>query len=181
LKGGSTVGIPSPPAIWLPSGEVVTPDVRDAERLQGLRADWTKPAETVARRGSRWKLIGNAVTVDVAAWIGQRLRKPGNYDDALDRRISNGGAWPKAAWNLGDGRFASQATAWPVRRAPRGLSEFLRYPTKPLSLKATSGFIARTRKSSLHFPAGFLDALGRHAERSRMATREIERSADPAK
>ena len=37
LKNGSTVGIASPPAILLPSGRVVTPDIRDAERLQGFR------------------------------------------------------------------------------------------------------------------------------------------------
>src|SRR4051812_24746922 len=38
LKGGSSVGIPSPPAIWLPDGRFITPDIRDAERLQGFPA-----------------------------------------------------------------------------------------------------------------------------------------------
>lgn len=38
LKGGSTIGIPSPPAALLPTGRVVTPDIRDAERLQGFPA-----------------------------------------------------------------------------------------------------------------------------------------------
>ena len=47
LKGGSTIGIPSPPAIVLPSGQIVLPDIRDAERMQGLEVDWTQPAETV--------------------------------------------------------------------------------------------------------------------------------------
>ncbi len=37
LKGGSTVGIASPPAVRLPSGEIVTPGLIDAERLQGFR------------------------------------------------------------------------------------------------------------------------------------------------
>src|SRR5262245_59574290 len=36
LKGGSTIGIPSPPAIVLRSGAIVQPDIRDAERLQGF-------------------------------------------------------------------------------------------------------------------------------------------------
>jgi DNA (cytosine-5)-methyltransferase 1 len=45
LKNGSTVGIASPPAILLPSGDVVTPDIRDAERLQGFPENWTLPAE----------------------------------------------------------------------------------------------------------------------------------------
>lgn len=67
LKGGSSIGIPSPPAAILPGGRVVTPDIRDAERLQGFPADWTAPAMEVTRRqGARWKLVGNAVTVDVA-------------------------------------------------------------------------------------------------------------------
>ena len=78
LKGGSTIGIPSSPAILLPSGEVVTPDIRDAERLQGFPSGWTKPAERVAKKGSRWKLVGNAVSVPAAAWVGRRLAKPGS-------------------------------------------------------------------------------------------------------
>ena len=43
LKGGSTVGVPSPPAVWLPSGEIVTIGLRDAELLgeerSGRRVD----------------------------------------------------------------------------------------------------------------------------------------------
>src|SRR5439155_6074663 len=62
LKGGSTVGIPSPPAIRLPIDRIIlTPDIRDAERLQGFSADWTLPAlegDTV-RKGARWRLVGN--------------------------------------------------------------------------------------------------------------------------
>ncbi len=78
LKNGSTVGIPSPPAILLTNGEIVTPDIRDAERLQGLPPDWTKPAGSVARASLRWSLIGNAVTKPVATWIGRRLLAPKN-------------------------------------------------------------------------------------------------------
>lgn len=50
LKGGSTIGIPSPPGILLPGGRVVTPRIEDAERLQGFEAGWTEPAEAVADR-----------------------------------------------------------------------------------------------------------------------------------
>ncbi len=80
LKGGSTVGIPSPPAIWdSRDGSITTPDIRDAERLQGFDADWTLPALAVegVRRGHRWKLVGNAVSVPVARWVGQRLPRLG--------------------------------------------------------------------------------------------------------
>ena len=79
LKGGSGIGIPCPPAIWVVhSNEIVTPDVRDAERLQGFPANWTKPVMNVSKRvGDRWKLIGNAVSVPMARWIGKRLERPG--------------------------------------------------------------------------------------------------------
>jgi DNA (cytosine-5)-methyltransferase 1 len=70
LKNGSTVGIPSPPAILLTNGVIVTPDIRDAERLQGFRANWTKPAESVGRASLRWSLVGNAVTKPVLRGSG---------------------------------------------------------------------------------------------------------------
>src|SRR5207248_358372 len=61
LKGGSSIGIPSPPAIWRPgTRRIVTPDLRDAERLQGFPAEWTAPADSPRRRrnSARWKLVG---------------------------------------------------------------------------------------------------------------------------
>ncbi|MEB2353340.1 MAG: DNA cytosine methyltransferase, partial [Burkholderiaceae bacterium] len=36
LKNGSTIGIPSPPAILMPDGSLIKPDIRDGERLQGF-------------------------------------------------------------------------------------------------------------------------------------------------
>ena len=167
LKGGSTIGIPSPPAILMPSGAVVKPDVRDAERMQGFEADWTQPAETVGKRGHRWKLVGNAVTVDVAAWIGGRLASPGEYDGADDFPLPTGSPWPRAAWSMGEGRFAAELTTWPERRARVPLHEFLRFPTEPLSAKATAGFLSRARSGTLRFTPGFLDAIERHLERVR--------------
>ncbi|WP_233608251.1 DNA cytosine methyltransferase [Nocardia stercoris] len=75
LKGGSGLGIASPPAVRLPSGEIVTPGITDAERLQGFDPDWTLAAVDVpgVRAGHRWKLVGNAVSVRMAEWIGSRL------------------------------------------------------------------------------------------------------------
>jgi DNA (cytosine-5)-methyltransferase 1 len=167
LKGGSTVGIPSPPAILLPTGEIVTPDLRDAERMQGFSADWTRPAEQVTRRSFRWKLVGNAVTVHVSAWIGRRLAKPGRYDGMWDPQIAKGSPWPRAAWNVGHGRHAAQVSAWPMRRALKPVREFLRFPTQPLSLKAAEGFRSRTRTSTLRFRAGFLEAVDAHIQAMR--------------
>jgi DNA (cytosine-5)-methyltransferase 1 len=171
LKGGSTVGIPSPPAILLPSGEVVMPDVRDAERLQGFPSDWTKPAETVGRPGRRGKLVGNAVSVPAAQWIGRRLARPGAPRQYAETAI-RGARWPNAAWNVGHGRVAVGASEWPVRRPYRPLLEFLAHPPRPLSLKATRGFLERTRRSSLRFPPGFLDALRAHVERAKATLQE---------
>lgn len=66
LKAGSTIGIPSPPAILLPDGQVGTPSIEDAERLQGFPARWTKAAGKLHRDSIRWRLVGNAVSVPVA-------------------------------------------------------------------------------------------------------------------
>jgi DNA (cytosine-5)-methyltransferase 1 len=161
LKGGSTVGIPSPPAILLPTGEVVMPDLRDAERLQGFPSDWTQPAEAVGRTGRRWRLVGNAVSVPAAEWIGRRLAAPGPLLDFPVKPI-RGAPWPTAAWNVGRGRVAVEASEWPVRRPYQSLSEFLKHPARPLSVKATRGFLERTERSCLIFPPGFLDALRAH-------------------
>jgi DNA (cytosine-5)-methyltransferase 1 len=162
LKGGSTIGIPSPPAIVFPDGRVGKPDLRDAERMQGFPEDWTKPAEEVAKRGHRWKLVGNAVTVPAAGWIGERLRRPGGYDPAGDLPLQSGGRWPSAAYNVGDGRFVAEVSAFPRVTRTLPLEEFLRYPIEPLSARATAGFLDRAERASLRFPDGFLDALRRH-------------------
>ncbi|MBL8115359.1 MAG: DNA (cytosine-5-)-methyltransferase [Acidobacteria bacterium] len=166
LKGGSAIGIPSPPAILLPSGALVKPDVRDCERLQGFTSDWTKPAESVSKRG-RWQLVGNAVTVDVAAWIGEKLALPGVYDDEDDVPLPKGRPWPRAAWGSREGRFAASVSAFPERRPRTPLAEFLRFPKEPLSARATAGFLSRARTGSLRFPPGFLDKVERHLERMR--------------
>jgi DNA (cytosine-5)-methyltransferase 1 len=165
LKGGSSIGIPSPPAILLDTGEIVTPSIRDAERLQGFPTDWTKPAEEVTRTGQRWKLVGNAVSVPVAEWIGRRLREPGKVLDFEVAALKPQTPWPAAAWNVGQGRVRVAASEWPVRRKQQSLSTFLRYPTAPLSAKATAGFLSRAEVAPLKFDDGFLDAIRAHLKR----------------
>lgn len=165
LKGGSTIGIPSAPAILLPNGMIVTPDIRDAERLQGFPSDWTKPAEDVAKRGTRWKLVGNAVSVPAAEWVGKRMARPRSLLDFPVRPLASHRTWPTAAWNVGSGRFEVIAGEWPMRRLPKPLAEFLRYPGKPLSPRATAGFLARAQRARLNFPRGFLTAVSSHLAR----------------
>lgn len=162
LKNGSTVGIPSPPAILLPDGAVVTPDIRDAERLQGFAPGWTEPAETTGRGSARWALVGNAVTTPVAAWLGSRLLAPGVYDRARDGAFGAGERWPRAARFDGDRRSRSAVGAFPAWRPRPPLADFLQHPGKPLSARATRGFLARTDRGSLRFVAGFRERLRDH-------------------
>lgn len=161
LKGGSSIGIPSPPAILLPDGQVITPDIKDAERLQGFEADWTAPAGEVARASGRWTLIGNAVTVNVAEWLAKRIATPPNYPRLrAGIELSRKDPWPDAAWSE-DGRRMGAAVSHYPRRVSTGLDGFLRYPGRPLSRKATEGFLRRAQAGGLRFPPGFLDALQR--------------------
>jgi DNA (cytosine-5)-methyltransferase 1 len=165
LKGGSTVGVPSPPAIWMPDGSVVTPHIRDAERLQGFRKDWTKAAERVARPSIRWKLVGNAVSAPVGRWVGERLAAPGDFELRDVRRLPQGSPWPTAAWNTGDGRCSAPLSEFPKRAKRKHLHDFLLDEPSLLSEKATAGFLSRTRRSKLRFPAGFIAAIEAHLRR----------------
>jgi DNA (cytosine-5)-methyltransferase 1 len=165
LKGGSTVGIPSPPAILMPSGEIVKPDIRDAERMQGFAPGWTKPAEIVVKPGCRWKLVGNAVTVDVAHWLGYRLRRPGSHEVARDHPLVPSKSWPKAAWGSDGDRASVAISSWPVRAKGVPLHRFLQFTGTLLSVKATGGFLSRAKSSRLRFPVGFLDAVEVHLKR----------------
>ncbi len=163
LKGGSTVGVPSPPAVWLPTGRMVKPHLKDAERLQGFKPDWTKPAEAVARPGMRWKLVGNAVSVPAAKWVGECLAKPRDFAVSEVSEVREGCSWPTNAWNVGEGRFTSAAVSeFPVRRKAKPLLSFLKHEPELLSERATAGFLKRTRKGTLRFPDGFIEAVEAH-------------------
>jgi len=162
LKNGSTVGIPSPPAILLTNGEIVTPDIRDAERLQGLPADWTKPAQAVARASLRWSLVGNAVTKPVAAWIGRRLAAPRDYDRTRDGVTLTRSDWPRAARFDGATRREVRISEFPIWKKRKPLQEFLLYESTLLSPRATAGFLSRIEKSSLRFVPGFKERVRSH-------------------
>lgn len=165
LKNGSTIGIPSPPAVLMPDGRIVKPDIRDVERLQGFAADWTAPAEAVGRASLRWSLTGNAVSVPVATWVGARLEAPGAYDTSRDADFPKTEKLPRAARGAPGGiRFACKVSCDPVGVYPENLETFLRYPPVLLSSKATSGFYGRTQVAKLRFPEGFLPAVRRHLD-----------------
>ncbi len=168
LKGGSTIGIPSPPAIWLPDGRIVKPDIADAERLQGFPAGWTKPAEEVTRKGHRWKLVGNAVAVPAAEWIALCLLQ---LSDAprlkrIPIQFDQNRSWPNAAFgSQSSERHAVRISEWPCAVPSPDLVSFLSPNVSDLSLRAVSGFIDRLTASSLRYPEEFLSALIQHRQR----------------
>jgi DNA (cytosine-5)-methyltransferase 1 len=167
LKNGSTIGIPSPPAILLPNGSLIKPSLRDAERLQGFEADWTKPAEAVARSSSRWGLLGSAVSVPVATWVGRRLSSPGIYDRGRDEAFPISGKAPRAARFDGRDRWSVSIGTDPLGIAPPPLADFLvdHAGSGALSAKATAGFLSRTRRAKLRFQPGFIAAVEAHLAR----------------
>lgn len=169
VKRGSGLGIPSPPGVWDPrSGLVGTPELRDAERLQGFPADWTEAVASVedARHRDRWGIVGNAVCVPVAEWVGNRLRSPGSYD--LDESpLGDEDKWPYAAWGHDGEAFKVDVSTRVRPDHHEPLRTFLDYPLEPLSERATSGFLSRARESSLNFAEGFLKSVEEHLGRMR--------------
>jgi DNA (cytosine-5)-methyltransferase 1 len=164
LKNGSTIGIPSPPAVLMPDGRIVKLGVEDGERLQGFEAGWTRPAEDVAPRSARWGLVGSAISVPVSRWIGGRLAAPGKYDTDRDQPFPDVGKVPRAARFDGRQRSAVRISTDPLGLAPPPLLEFLRdsEPQQLLSAKATLGFLSRARRARLRFEPGFILAVESH-------------------
>lgn len=182
LKGGSSLSIPSPPAIWLPR-RIATPHIRDAERLQGFPAGWTEPAaESYGSDRPRWKLVGNAVSVPVAQWVGERLSRPG--DLAVEDQVwRNERGWPDAAW--GESRAggltvrAVAASDSPKLVPSQSVSNFLQSEPADLSRRATTGFLSRLVRSRLRQRAldSFVRALRDHAIGQGATRREIPAAA----
>lgn len=168
LKGGSTIGIPSPPAIWLPDARpgrrLVTPRIEDAEALQGFPRGWTKAASPgIKRNGPRWKLVGNAVTVGVAAWLGSRLVSVGVLAAGENELLQAGQKWPHAAWGESGKVWRVQASLWPLRRPYRHLTTTVdTTKAKPVSHRGVTGFHSRMERSTLRFDPHFRAAVKEH-------------------
>jgi DNA (cytosine-5)-methyltransferase 1 len=166
IKCGSTVGIASPPAVWVPSRDFVGMiDIRDAERLQGFPEDWTDfGALGIKSRSSfRWRLVGNAVSTRLSDWVGSRLKSPKPSICSRRPRDRNK-AWPDAAFGHGRDIFEVQATRWASSAPQVRLSEFIRYDLKPLSHRATQGFLKRAEGcTNVVYSEIFLKSLQRHS------------------
>lgn len=169
LKGGSGLGIPSPPAVWIrdrkPGNAIVTPSISDAEHLQGFPRGWTLPAAASGRLSPRWKLVGNAVTVGVAAWLGQRLASPARPLPVMEVELSPAAKWPTAAWGKDGRRWLVPVSMWPEVRPYEHLLDALEPDTlTSLSWKAAQGFRSRMEKSKLRFDEAFRLAIKEHEE-----------------
>jgi DNA (cytosine-5)-methyltransferase 1 len=164
LKVGSTLGIPSAPAVLFPDGDVLMPSLAACERLQGFPVGWTGAA--LHAKGEAWRLVGNAVSVPVASWVAQSLKNPGSLHEFECKAFGPGGRWPSGAFNVGDGRFAVEDAQRPVALSSQTIEHFRDSEWTRLSDRALNGFIRRAQEGSLRMPEGFLEALVRAPRKS---------------
>ncbi len=127
LKGGSTVGIPSPPGSGFrtPSWGVglCGPQFIMLSSCRVFPKGWTDvelPLSAARAMGARWKMLGNAVTVGVSEWVGARLRSPGG-NTLVCERLAAGRKWPPAAFGSNGEVYAVEASMWP-QQEPLGSS-----------------------------------------------------------
>ena len=165
IKGGSGLGIPSPPAVYLTKHRFAgTPSIEDAERLQGFDPGWTdlemdgKPF----RPGVRWRLVGNAVSVPISEWLGEELAKP-THQSARDQvefvPIQEGKPLPRAAFGDCSGWHGARVTTHVRSSIHTPIDQFLVDPLKPLSKRALGGYLARASQTTRRIPARFLSDL----------------------
>jgi len=163
LKGGSTIGIPSPPAIWVKdarrSRRLVVPGIEEAEALQGFDRGWTSGIGGARALGTRWKLVGNAVTVGVSRWVGERLAAPGSFD-ADNVPLVDGSPWPSAAHGSRGRAFRVVVSEYPRLEQYQHLSDVVDLDgASALSQRAIEGFYRRTQRSTLRFDPAFIEDL----------------------
>lgn len=175
LKGGSTIGIPSPPAIWIPGAEpgrkLVWPRIEDAEALQGFPRGWTEAASDGRRDAARWKMLGNAVTVGVAEWVAARIARPGT--DERERQPLTGRPWPSAAAGQSGQRWRVFVSEYPLLRAYQHLLDVVQADeATPLTLRATAGFLDRLERGNLGRHPGFRRDVAEHVEVMRSVARQ---------
>ncbi len=159
LKVGSGIGIPSPPAVLFPDGEVLMPSLEACEQLQGFVSGWTAVPSDVDERCPEWRMVGNAISVPVARWVAERIKEPGAILDFDRMPVRDGQGWPDAGWNVGEGRTGVVASDKPISTTRKSISSFRDSTWARLSDRALNGFIKRADEGSLRMPKGFLRAL----------------------
>jgi DNA (cytosine-5)-methyltransferase 1 len=166
LKGGSTVGIPSPPAIWVPGAPVgrriIVPAIEEAEELQGFDRGWTQAAQGLRSNGPRWRLVGNAVTVGISEWLGRGLLDPRDHDPSEGKLVTNG-RWPLAAWGHDGKVYRAAVSLWPTREPFKHLLDTVDHEAaRPLSNRAARGFFSRMQRAKLRFDDQFRNDIANH-------------------
>ena len=172
IKGGSGLGIPSPPAIYVTRrGFAGTPSVEDGERLQGFDPGWTNVEVDglPVKLGTRWKMIGNAVSVPVSRWLGSQLSLESHEPlsnhvgiGPIDRRRP----LPRAAFGGNGLWFAADASTHIEVAIHEPVMKFLNDPLKKLSTKALSGYLNRANQTTRRIPERFLRDLTNQLEHS---------------
>jgi DNA (cytosine-5)-methyltransferase 1 len=193
LKGGSGLGIPSPPAIWFrDTDEFVTPNIELAERVQGFPPGWTSVESEVFKENARWLYVGNAVPVAVAEWVGSRLLAPVTVADGgvpLDTGMQ--GSWPNAAFGLDGEAFEARDQMEGPPDSRRQLLSKLSILSRekrarhvrPLSFRAAQGVLTRLiraqQEGRLRPREDFMDALRQYVEThpERQVVRKAARSS----
>jgi DNA (cytosine-5)-methyltransferase 1 len=159
LKGGSGLSIPSPPAIWRTDmRDFVVPGIRDAERMQGFPAGWTKTDDLSPKEErTRWRLVGNAISVPVVEWIGGRIKKGQPVEKVVSikskKRANAAAGGPKQRLQE---FIISESSSSPEYVT---LDEFVLRSSAPLSHRAASGFLTRVSRSSLRVDKKFVADL----------------------
>ncbi len=163
LKCGSTLGLPSAPAIWDVKNDFFgTPTIEDAERLQGFPKGWTSCIiDEGFKASTRWKLVGNAVNTSVSNWVASRIVEHKSYNIPQERIIKhNKSRWQKAGFNDGKDILGIKASFYPCGIKYTPILDFLGAPLVPLSLKATIGFRKRALASVIvRYPERFMESL----------------------
>ena len=185
-------------AVLLGDGRFGLLRIQDAERLQGLPEGWTDPASTVcasrgvsrSREGAerrfetalRWTLLGNAVTVQVARWLGTQLARP--YAHKFAVRDSQPFAvpvpliWPRCAWAIhGEGRHGEASIGeHPCYTPFAPLAQFIGGLGPPPSGEALEVWVKRMHTAgwNLHGP---LHGLAQRLSTEVQRTRELQLAA----
>ena len=158
LKSGSGVGIPSAPAVLFADGSVLMPSLEACEALQGFPKGWTAAVDTTSRN-PRWPLLGNAVSVPVARWVIENIKRPRRGLNYKDFAISPGRNWPDAAYGHPQKHRGVAASDKPLSIPTPSIAAFRDKSWRPLSVRALTGFISRAKEGNLRFPSGFLSSL----------------------
>ena len=138
------------------------PPSRMRRRCRGSPVAGPQPRARNGSKSVRWKLVGNAVTTGVAAWLGRRLADPGSYDPTKATPLLAG---EQVAAARGAARCAVEVhvSMWPEQHSYTHLLNLLDDQNlTPLSYRAAAGFLERTQRAKLRFDSDFILAVKNH-------------------